>query len=70
MAALLMRRAYDAGARQAYVLTGDSEARGFFNRLGFEAIDRSAAPAAILATRQASELCPASATLLTKRITF
>lgn len=70
MAALLMRRAYDAGARQAYVLTGDPEARTFFEKLGFAAIDRSAAPAAILATRQASELCPASATLLTKRITF
>jgi arsenate reductase len=70
MAALLMRRAYDAGARQAYVLTDSAGARAFFEKLGFAAIDRVTAPAAILATRQASELCPASATLLTKRITF
>jgi arsenate reductase (glutaredoxin) len=70
LAALLMRRAYDQGARQAYALTGGPEARAFFERLGFSACDRAAAPAAIRTTRQASGLCPASATLLTKRITF
>ncbi len=70
LAALLMRRAFDQGARQAYALTGDPEARAFFERLGFTACDRAAAPATIRTTRQASGLCPASATLLTRRITL
>lgn len=70
LATLLMRRAYDQGARQAYALTSNPEARAFFERLGFAAIDRATAPATIQTTRQAGGLCPASATLLTKRITF
>lgn len=70
LAALLMRRAYDAGARQAYVLTDDPEARAFFAALKFAPIARTAAPAAIQNTRQASGLCPASATLLRRRITL
>ena len=70
LTALLMRRAYDQGARQAYALTSDSKARAFFERLGFAACDRASAPSAIQNTRQASGLCQASATLLTKRITF
>ncbi len=70
LAALLMRRASDRGARQAYALTGAPEARAFFERLGFAACDRASAPATIRNTRQAAGLCPASATLLTKPITL
>ena len=70
LAALLMRRAYDQGARRAYVLTDKDDPRAFFTSLGFTPLDRATAPAAIRNTRQASGLCPASATLLTKRITF
>jgi arsenate reductase len=70
LAALLMRRAYDQGARQAYALTSDPKARAFFEGLGFAACGRASAPATIQNSRQASGLCPASATLLTKRITF
>lgn len=63
---LLLRRAFDRGARQAWLLTTD--AAGFFEKNGFRRIERSAAPAAILATRQAAALCPASAVLLTHQI--
>ena len=68
MALLLMSRAFDRGARQAYALT--TTAAGFFEKLGFRPLDRAQAPAAILATRQAAGLCPASAPLLTRRITL
>lgn len=63
---LLMSRAFDDGARQAFVLTeGASE---FFRRIGFKDTDRASAPEAIRSTRQALELCPASAALLSRRI--
>ena len=70
LSALLMRRAHERGARQAYLLTDKADARAFFEAAGFRPIERAAAPPGILGTRQASELCPASATLLTKRIAF
>lgn len=65
---LLMRRAFDKGARNAYVLT--MTAGPFFEAQGFKPISRGAAPASILSTRQASSLCPSSAALLARRITF
>lgn len=65
---LLLRRAFDRGARQAWLLTTD--AAGFFEKNGFRRIERSAASAAILATRQAAALCPASAVLLTRKISL
>ncbi|WP_454703074.1 arsenic resistance N-acetyltransferase ArsN2 [Agrobacterium burrii] len=61
---LLMRRAYAEGARIGYLLT--TTAAPFFETLGFTPIDRTTAPTAILQTRQAASLCPASATLLAK----
>lgn len=66
--ALLQRRAYDQGARQAWLLT--QTAASFFERAGFQAIAREQAPQVILATRQASNLCPASAVLMTRTIAF
>jgi len=65
---LLMRRTFDRGARRAFVLT--TTAKSFFERLRFEPIDRTTAPPAILATRQAAGLCPSSAPLLMRRITL
>jgi N-acetylglutamate synthase-like GNAT family acetyltransferase len=50
------------GVRNVYLLTTSAEA--LFKALGFVQIDRSAAPAEIMATRQAASLCPSSATLL------
>ena len=54
------------GATRAFLLT--MTAKDFFERLGFAAIDRAQAPAAILATRQAAGLCPSSAPLMAKAI--
>lgn len=63
---LLQQRAYDQGARQAWLLT--QAAAPFFERAGFKAAGRADAPQTILATRQAQSLCPASATLMTRTI--
>ena len=60
--ALLLRRAFDAGGRDAWLLT--TTAAPFFERAGFEPIERASAPASVLGTRQAASLCPASAALL------
>jgi N-acetylglutamate synthase-like GNAT family acetyltransferase len=62
----VLARAYEAGARHAYLLTTTAE--GFFSRLGFVPVDREAAPAAILATRQATTIC-SSAALLRRALT-
>jgi arsenate reductase len=66
--ALLQRRAFDQGARRAWLLT--QTAAAFFERTGFKPAERATAPAAILATRQAADLCSASATLLSRVITW
>ncbi len=65
---LLLYRAYDAGAKRAWLLT--TSASDFFSRVGFKAVERAVGPDAILATRQASSLCPASAALMTRKISF
>ncbi len=61
---MLLDKAHSADAGAVYLLT--EMAGSFFEALGFRAIARDAAPAAILATRQAANLCPASATLMVK----
>lgn len=63
---LLLEQANNAGAHTAYLLTTD--AAPFFERSGFQRIERSAAPADILATRQAASLCPSTAALLARSI--
>ncbi|MCA0175471.1 MAG: arsenic resistance N-acetyltransferase ArsN2 [Proteobacteria bacterium] len=66
--ALLLRRAFDEGGRAAWLLT--TTAAPFFERAGFKPVERSAAPAAILATRQAAQLCPSSAALLARAVSL
>jgi arsenate reductase len=66
--ALLLRRAFDEGARTAWLLT--TTAPGFFEKAGFRRMPRADAPAAILATREAASLCPVSAVLLARTITL
>lgn len=66
MLALLLRRAFDEGGRQAWLLT--TTAAPFFERAGFKPVERAIAPASVLATRQAASLCPASAALLRRSI--
>jgi len=54
------------GATRVYLLT--NTAKAYFERLGFAAIERASAPAAILATRQAVGLCPSSAPLMVRAL--
>lgn len=65
---LLLFRAHEEGARAAFLLT--TSAAPFFARLGFKELARGDAPAAILATRQAAALCPASAHLMSRKLGF
>lgn len=65
---LLLFRAHEAGAKRAWLLT--TSASDFFSRFGFKPVERAEAPTAVLATRQASSLCPASAILMRREISF
>ncbi|WP_255148707.1 arsenic resistance N-acetyltransferase ArsN2 [Halorarius halobius] len=66
LCAALEREASDRGVEALYLLT--TTAAAFFAGRGYEEIERSAAPAAIRRTTEFSELCPASATCLRKRL--
>lgn len=57
----VLARAREAGARRAYLLT--TTAGAFFEHEGFALIERSAAPASILGTRQAATICSTAALL-------
>lgn len=52
------------GVEQLYLLT--TSAAEFFTRLGYRRVPRSEAPPSIAATSQFTELCPASAVLMSK----
>jgi N-acetylglutamate synthase-like GNAT family acetyltransferase len=52
--------------RSIWLLT--TSAARLFARLGYAACDRAAVPAAIRATQQFAALCPASATVMVKRL--
>lgn len=52
-----------AGVAKVYLLTTD--AATYFARLGFQPVARAAVPDGIRATREYSELCPDSATVMT-----
>lgn len=56
--------AAELGVETLYLLT--TTAAQFFARRGYEAVPRSEAPAAIAATAQFSDLCPASSTFMRK----
>jgi arsenate reductase (glutaredoxin) len=64
--ALLLRRAFDQGARRAWLLTVD--AAEFFEAAGFSSASRQEAPKSILDTTQAKSLCPSTAFMLTRNI--
>lgn len=64
--ATLERAAANDGACALYLLT--TTARPFFQRHGYAIIDRAEAPSAIASSTEFRSLCPASATLLYKRI--
>ncbi|MBN9053640.1 MAG: GNAT family N-acetyltransferase, partial [Rhizobiales bacterium] len=46
------------------VFLATTNASSFFARLGFIQVQRENLPAAVLATRQLSSLCPSSATIM------
>jgi N-acetylglutamate synthase-like GNAT family acetyltransferase len=54
------------GVRRMFLLTTDCAL--FFARLGYGPCGRETVPAAILATRQFTELCPATATVMAKEL--
>jgi arsenate reductase-like glutaredoxin family protein len=58
----------DEGARRAWLLT--TSAAAFFQKAGFKVMPREQAPSAILATREAASLCPASSILLSRAISI
>ena len=62
----LLAHAADNGALRAFLFT--TNARAYFESLGFATLDRSRAPRSSLTTRQAAGLCPASAALLTRAV--
>jgi N-acetylglutamate synthase-like GNAT family acetyltransferase len=64
--AALEVEAMAAGCRDLWLLT--SASAPFFEKLGYQECERRNAPVAIQASRQFSSLCPASATLQTKRL--
>jgi N-acetylglutamate synthase-like GNAT family acetyltransferase len=62
----LIEVAREKGARRAYLLT--TSAVGFFERFGFNRIERNEAPSSILNSEQATTVCPSSAALLMKNL--
>jgi N-acetylglutamate synthase-like GNAT family acetyltransferase len=46
------------------VFLATTSAASFFARIGFTEVQRASVPAAVLATRQLSSLCPSSATIM------
>ena len=58
--------AQERGVHDLYLLTTTAE--DYFTRNGYVRIQRDAAPLAIQGTKQYSQLCPDSATLMLKRI--
>ncbi|MBO0949862.1 arsenic resistance N-acetyltransferase ArsN2 [Fibrella forsythiae] len=59
--------ASDKGIMNLYLIT--TTADRYFDRLGFERVDRNNVPEAIATTRQFSELCPASSVVMSKSVT-
>lgn len=66
--AILLRRAFDDGARQAWLLT--TTATSLFVRYRFDPVPRAEAPAALLASRQFQLDCPTEATLLRRSLSL
>ncbi|MBS1166580.1 MAG: arsC 2 [Proteobacteria bacterium] len=62
----IARRAFDEGARTAWLMT--TSAAEYFEAMGFKRVERAEVAAAILETRQAKGLCPATAVVLKRGI--
>lgn len=62
----LEREAGEAGVETLYLLT--TTAAPFFERLGYETVDRAAIPVELEGSREVSDLCPESATVQRKSL--
>lgn len=62
LCARLEESARSRGFRTLYLLT--TTAADYFSRRGYQRVERTAAPAAIRATRQFTDLCPSTAVLM------
>ncbi|MEZ0487454.1 arsenic resistance N-acetyltransferase ArsN2 [Fibrella aquatica] len=58
--------AANQGIQELYLIT--TTADGYFDRLGFERVERGKVPEAIAKTRQFSDLCPASSVVMKKEV--
>lgn len=59
-------KAREEGVKELYLLT--LSAQSFFQRLGYQKLDRSLAPEPIRATREYSKICPFGAIFMRKRL--
>lgn len=62
----LFQKSEQEGMNKLHLLTTTADT--YFKRFGFETVDRSNAPKAILQTKEFSEICPASSVYMTKDI--
>lgn len=62
----ILKRAAELGLDAVYLLT--TTAPGFFARLGFEELPRSAVPEAIAGSLEFSSICPASAVAMVRSL--
>lgn len=62
----LLHTAKATGLKELYLIT--TTAQGYFERHGFQSIDRLDVPPAIQATQQFSGLCPASAVVMSRML--
>jgi amino-acid N-acetyltransferase len=60
------RYASEQGVRRLFLLT--TTAQAFFASRGYAALEREAAPASIRATREFSDICPASSAFMVKTL--
>ncbi|WP_336034279.1 arsenic resistance N-acetyltransferase ArsN2 [Halobacterium yunchengense] len=58
--------ARDAGVREVFLLT--TTATAFFDGLGYDVVDRDAAPASVRETAQFGDVCPTTATCMRREI--
>lgn len=64
--ATLLRNARELGITRLFLLT--TSAQGFFEMLGFRVVKRDAVPEAIRATEEFRQLCPETATCMTRSL--
>lgn len=67
---LLLKHAEEAaqimGVKELFLLT--TTAADFFNRMGYELVDRASAPESIAQSKQFAGICPASASFMYKQL--